>query len=59
MAVHGAEQRIEIAAPPAACLEAIVEHESFGRPQDAALTGVLERYGDGLGKVVELPSRPG
>ena len=55
MGVNWAEQSIEIEAPPEACFDAITDYESFPEWQDAVLaTEVLERYPDGLGKVVEL-----
>ena len=55
MGVHSAEQRIEIAAAPEACFEAIVDYETFPRWQGAVLAAeVLERYPDGLGKLVEV-----
>jgi uncharacterized protein YndB with AHSA1/START domain len=53
--INRAEQSIEIAAPPEACFEAIVDFETYPRWQDAVVrTEVVERYRDGLGKVVEL-----
>jgi ribosome-associated toxin RatA of RatAB toxin-antitoxin module len=55
MGIKRAEQSIEIAAPPEACFDAIVDYESFPNWQDAVLaTEVLERHEDGLGKLVEL-----
>lgn len=50
-----AEQSIDVAAPPEICFEAIVDYESFPRWQAAAKrVEVLERYEDGLGKVVKF-----
>ncbi len=55
MGVSRAEQSIEIEAPPDACFDAIVDYETFPEWQDAVLaTEVLERYDDGVGKVVRL-----
>lgn len=55
MAIHRAEQTIEIPAPPASCFAAITDYESFPRWQQAVVaTTVLERYEDGLGRVVEV-----
>ncbi len=49
------EHSIAIAAPPEACFDAITDYETFSDWQDAVLaTEVLERYGDGLGKLVEV-----
>jgi hypothetical protein len=55
MGVNWGQQSIEIEAPPEDCFEAIVDYETFPDWQDAVLaTEVLERYDDGLGKIVEL-----
>jgi hypothetical protein len=55
MGLNWGEQAIEIDAPPEACFDAIVDYETFPEWQDAVIeTDVLERYEDGLGKVVEL-----
>lgn len=55
MGIHRAEQSLEIAAPPAACYDAIVDFETYPEWQDAVRqAAVLERYADGLGKLVEL-----
>jgi uncharacterized membrane protein len=55
MGISRAEQSIEIAAPPEACFEAIVDYETFPEWQEAVVsTDVLDRYEDGLGKLVEL-----
>lgn len=55
MGVHRAEQSLEIAAPPEACYEAIADFETYPAWQGAVLrTEVLERYADGLGKLVSL-----
>jgi ribosome-associated toxin RatA of RatAB toxin-antitoxin module len=49
------EQAVEVAAPPETCFEAIVDYESFPDWQRAVERAeVLERYPDGLGKVVEF-----
>ena len=49
------EQAAEVEASPDACFEAIVDYESFPEWQHAvARAEVLERYPDGLGKVVEF-----
>ena len=53
--MNWAEQAIEVAAPPQACFEAITDYETFTAWQDAVIaTDVLERYDDGLGKLVEV-----
>ncbi len=53
MAVHRAEQAIEISAGAEACFEAIVDYESFPAWQGAVKSvEVLSRDGDGLGEVV-------
>jgi hypothetical protein len=55
MGINRAEQSIEIVAPPDACYEAIVDFETYPEWQRAVIgTEVLERYQDGLGKLVEL-----
>jgi carbon monoxide dehydrogenase subunit G len=55
MGLNWAEQSVEIAAPPEACFDAIVDYETFPDWQNAvASTEVIERYDDGLGKIVEL-----
>jgi hypothetical protein len=55
MGIHRAEQSLEIAAPPEACFEAIVDFESYPEWQDAVLGAeVAERYDDGLGRLVRL-----
>ena len=55
MGISRGEQTAEIAAPPEACFEAIVDYETFPAWQ-AAVKGVevLERHPDGLGKLVEV-----
>jgi Polyketide cyclase / dehydrase and lipid transport len=53
--VSRAEQALEIAAPPETCFEAIVDFGTYPAWQEAVIrTDVVERYRDGLGKVVEL-----
>jgi ribosome-associated toxin RatA of RatAB toxin-antitoxin module len=53
--VSRAEQSIDVAAPPEACFEAIVDFETYPDWQQAVIrTEVVERYRDGLGKIVEL-----
>ena len=55
MGVNRAEQSIEIDAPPEVCYEAIVDFETYPEWQEAVVRiEVLERYPDGLGKLVEL-----
>lgn len=55
MGVSWGEQSAEIEAPPEACFDAIVDYETFPEWQDAVIsTEVIERYGDGLGKLVEV-----
>jgi uncharacterized membrane protein len=55
MGINWAEQSIEIAAPPEACFDAIVDYETFPEWQNAVLrTEVLDRHPDGLGKRVRL-----
>jgi ribosome-associated toxin RatA of RatAB toxin-antitoxin module len=55
MGISRAEQSLEIAASPETCFEAIVDFETYPEWQDAVLrTEVVERYRDGLGKIVEL-----
>jgi hypothetical protein len=55
MGITRAEQQLEIPAPPEACFDAIVDFETYPEWQNAVVrTEVLESYGDGLGKVVEL-----
>jgi carbon monoxide dehydrogenase subunit G len=55
MGLSWGEQSTEIAAPPEACFDAIVDYESFPEWQDAVTaTDVIERYDDGLGKIVEV-----
>ncbi|MGH2953619.1 MAG: SRPBCC family protein [Solirubrobacterales bacterium] len=55
MGISRAEQSIEIAAPAAACYDAIVDFETYPQWQDAVIgVEVLERYPDGLGKHVRL-----
>lgn len=55
MGIHRAEQSLEIAAPPEACYDAIVDFETYPEWQEAVLRAeVLERYDDGLGKLVSL-----
>lgn len=55
MGLTRGEQTAEIAATPEACFEAIVDYETFPEWQ-AAVNGieVLERYPDGLGRLVEV-----
>jgi hypothetical protein len=53
--IHWAEQSIEIVAPPTACFDAITAYETFPEWQLAVRsTDVIERYEDGLGRVVEV-----
>jgi ribosome-associated toxin RatA of RatAB toxin-antitoxin module len=53
--VSRAEQSIDIAAPPETCFEAIVDFETYPDWQEAVIrTEVVQRYGEGLGKIVEL-----
>jgi hypothetical protein len=53
--ISRAEQSAVIDAPPAACFEAITEYETFPDWQRAVeAIGVLERYDDGLGKLVRV-----
>ena len=55
MGIHRAEQSLEIAAPPEACYDAIVDFETYPDWQQAVLrTEVLERYENGFGKLVSL-----
>jgi carbon monoxide dehydrogenase subunit G len=55
MGISWGEQSVRIEAPPEQCFDAIVDYESFPEWQDAVIsTDVLERYRDGLGKVVEV-----
>jgi ribosome-associated toxin RatA of RatAB toxin-antitoxin module len=55
MGIHRAEQSAEIAAPPEACFDAIVDFETYPEWQDAVIrTEVIDRHDDGLGRVVEL-----
>ena len=55
MGVHRAEHSIEIAAPPEACFETLVDYESFPRWQAAVeeIT-VLDRHPDDLGRDVRV-----
>ena len=55
MGLNRGEHTTEIAASPETCFEAIVDYETFPDWQ-AAVKGieVLERYPDGLGKLVEV-----
>jgi ribosome-associated toxin RatA of RatAB toxin-antitoxin module len=53
--VSRGEHAAEVEASPEACFEAIVDYESFPEWQRAVERAeVLERYPDGLGKVVEF-----
>jgi hypothetical protein len=55
MGLNWAEQSIEIAAPPDACFDAILDYETFPDWQAAVLrTEVIDRYPDGLGRRVRL-----
>jgi hypothetical protein len=55
LGVSRGEQAAEIEASPETCFEAIVDYESFPDWQQAVhRVDVLERYADGLGKVVEF-----
>lgn len=55
MGINRAEQSLEIVAPPEACFEAIVDFETYPEWQDAVESAeILERYDDGLGKLVQL-----
>jgi carbon monoxide dehydrogenase subunit G len=55
MGIHRAEQTIEIAASPEDCFGVITDYETFPDWQEAVIrVEVLERYGDGLGKIVEV-----
>jgi ribosome-associated toxin RatA of RatAB toxin-antitoxin module len=55
MGISRAEQSIDVAASAEACFDAIVDFETYPEWQDAVVrTEVVERYPDGLGKVVEL-----
>jgi uncharacterized membrane protein len=55
MGLNWAEQSLEIAAPAAACFDAIVDYETFPDWQSAVIaTNVLDRYDDGLGRRVRL-----
>ena len=55
MGISWGEQSARIEASPDECFDAIVDYESFAEWQDAVIdTEVLERYPDGLGKVVEV-----
>ncbi|MEO8092567.1 MAG: SRPBCC family protein [bacterium] len=55
MAVHRAEQAIEISAGAEACFEAIVDYETFPAWQGAVKNvEVLSRDGDGLGEIVSF-----
>jgi Polyketide cyclase / dehydrase and lipid transport len=55
MGISWGEQSVRIAAPPDECFDAIVDYESFPEWQDAVISAaVLERYPDGLGKLVEV-----
>ena len=55
MGIHRAEQSLEIDATPEACYTAIVDFETYPEWQAAVIrTEVLDRYEDGLGKLVEL-----
>lgn len=55
MGITRAEQSLEIAAPPQACFDAIVDFETYPEWQNAVIrTEVVSSYADGLGKVVEL-----
>lgn len=54
MGIHRAEQTIEIPAPAEECFTAITDYETFPDWQEAVVrTEVIERYPDGLGRVVE------
>ena len=53
MGIHRAEQSIEIAAPPEACFEAIVDYKTFPIWQGAVRSAeVLSRDDDGRGELV-------
>ena len=55
MGISWGEQSARIEASLEACFDAIVDYESFAQWQDAVIdTEVLERYPDGLGKIVEV-----
>ncbi len=55
MGINRAEQSLEIDAPPDACFDAIVDFETYPGWQDAVIGAeILERYDDGLGKLVRL-----
>lgn len=55
MGISWGEQSAEIEAPPEACFDAIVDYETFPDWQHAVIAAnVIERYDDGLGKVVEV-----
>jgi hypothetical protein len=55
MGIRRAEHSVEIAAPPEACFEAITDYGTFSDCQEAVLgTEVVERYPDGLGKLVQV-----
>src|SRR5919108_5498186 len=55
MGINRAEQSLEIEASPDACFDAIVDFETYPEWQDAVIGAeVLERYDDGLGKLVRL-----
>jgi uncharacterized membrane protein len=55
MGIARGEQSAQIEAPPDACFDAITDYETFPEWQQAVIsTEVLERYPDGLGKLVEV-----
>ena len=55
MGIHRGEQTVSIEASPEACFETITDYESFPNWQDAVVEArVLERYEDGLGRLVEV-----
>jgi hypothetical protein len=55
MAEKRAEQSAEVGAPPEICFATITDYETFPEWQRAAKAAeVMERYPDGLGKVVEF-----
>jgi hypothetical protein len=55
MGINRAEQSLEIEAPPEACFESIVDFETYPEWQAAVIGAeILERYDDGLGKLVRL-----
>lgn len=55
MGIHRAEQTIEILGAAEESFAAITDYETFPEWQEAVVsTAVLERYPDGLGKLVEV-----